>query len=601
MSNKDPLQEYLNNFTLKQVKLLCRYFNIPPTNTQNNMIKSLIAIENISKQSIQTFIDRVKIGKFIAYFRLSDDTIHYSPSNDTFDYSKSLLNDCDYCECCKKCYDVYYDDNLFWDSTSQVIYSDKRIFCKYLSKFTISKLKILCYSLNISGCGTKEKIINKIINESNREEIETIINTNINNKFIIYCYGYLFDQGEYCAEAESHYFYTNDKYDGFCHLCKKHCSFSKEYNLFFNEENDKCKNDGLQKCLNNFTVNKLTILCGILSISYNGNKKSMVSTIIEDSFFEQYLDFDFDEKIIREKYYKLTEWLNKLTITDLRVLCDSIEVMCDKEILINNIIAYKFPKSELNADNNIINNTITIQELNDNNTIIKQKNTKEKIPATIRNIVWNKYIGSDNKKGKCNCCSFEDISFANFHCGHIISEKNGGQLIVENLRPICGHCNSSIGTKNMEEFMEKYGVDKLISCNKIEENINDNKYNNVPEDIKSIVWIKYACNTKNKKCFVCNDIDLTKQTFNCGFLKPYNNNISNDISNFRPICVDCYGLTKDCGITMFMESHELINGESTNSAMNYVDLLGMDKIQIESNNDQFNDFTWKTLTPIIIN
>ena len=94
-------------------------------------------------------------------------------------------------------------------------------------------------------------------------------------------------------------------------------------------------------------------------------------------------------------------------------------------------------------------------------------NKKEKIPATVRNIVWNTYIGPNKKKGNCLCCSQEDISYANFHCGHIISEKKGGKVTIDNLRPICSHCNTSIGTQNMEEFIEKYGIKKNPNWNGI--------------------------------------------------------------------------------------------------------------------------------------
>ena len=41
-----------------------------------------------------------------------------------------------------------------------------------------------------------------------------------------------------------------------------------------------------------------------------------------------------------------------------------------------------------------------------------------------------------------------------FNCGHIIAEANGGETIVSNLKPKCQNCNSSMGTKNMENFMK---------------------------------------------------------------------------------------------------------------------------------------------------
>lgn len=88
-----------------------------------------------------------------------------------------------------------------------------------------------------------------------------------------------------------------------------------------------------------------------------------------------------------------------------------------------------------------------------------KKKAKEKIPATVRNLVWLKFIG-DKNQGNCLCCSEEIISRANFQCGHIIAEKNGGEVTVDNLRPICGSCNGSMGTQNMEDFIKKHKIPK---------------------------------------------------------------------------------------------------------------------------------------------
>ncbi len=56
----------------------------------------------------------------------------------------------------------------------------------------------------------------------------------------------------------------------------------------------------------------------------------------------------------------------------------------------------------------------------------------------------------------------ENISVKNFDCGHIISEKNGGIVSLDNLKPICRLCNSSMSTNNMDDFIKKYGFDKNI-------------------------------------------------------------------------------------------------------------------------------------------
>ena len=41
-----------------------------------------------------------------------------------------------------------------------------------------------------------------------------------------------------------------------------------------------------------------------------------------------------------------------------------------------------------------------------------------------------------------------------FNYGHIIAETNGCETIIYNLKPICQNCNSSMGTKNMDDFIK---------------------------------------------------------------------------------------------------------------------------------------------------
>ena len=83
---------------------------------------------------------------------------------------------------------------------------------------------------------------------------------------------------------------------------------------------------------------------------------------------------------------------------------------------------------------------------------------KRSIPKHIRTLVWNKYIGADNANAKCISCKEERIDCRNFHCGHVLSEAKGGDLTITNLRPICSHCNLSMGTRSMNEFtLEFFG------------------------------------------------------------------------------------------------------------------------------------------------
>ena len=92
----------------------------------------------------------------------------------------------------------------------------------------------------------------------------------------------------------------------------------------------------------------------------------------------------------------------------------------------------------------------------------KVKKPKEKIPVSVKNTLWSLHF-PNVLEGKCKCCQTETITRNNFDCGHIISEKNGGEIKLENLKPICRSCNSSMGVMNMNEYMKKYGFDKIAN------------------------------------------------------------------------------------------------------------------------------------------
>jgi hypothetical protein len=91
-----------------------------------------------------------------------------------------------------------------------------------------------------------------------------------------------------------------------------------------------------------------------------------------------------------------------------------------------------------------------------NDTIVKECEVKKKIQisAAMKKLVWNKHIGEEIGKSKCLCCKSTYITQLSFHCGHIVAESKGGNTIVSNLMPICQNCNSSMGSKNMNDFMK---------------------------------------------------------------------------------------------------------------------------------------------------
>ena len=97
-----------------------------------------------------------------------------------------------------------------------------------------------------------------------------------------------------------------------------------------------------------------------------------------------------------------------------------------------------------------------ITDFYENKHLHEKSKKKKAIPATIKKLVWNTHIGEDTGKAKCLCCKTTDITQLSFNCGHIIAEARGGELIVSNLKPICQNCNSSMGTKNMDDFMKGF-------------------------------------------------------------------------------------------------------------------------------------------------
>jgi len=83
---------------------------------------------------------------------------------------------------------------------------------------------------------------------------------------------------------------------------------------------------------------------------------------------------------------------------------------------------------------------------------------KKNIPKILKDLTWAKWVGDHIAKTKCLCCGVNDIKMNSFHCGHVISEADGGPTTVENLRPICATCNLSMRTQNMVKFKQQHGL-----------------------------------------------------------------------------------------------------------------------------------------------
>ena len=96
----------------------------------------------------------------------------------------------------------------------------------------------------------------------------------------------------------------------------------------------------------------------------------------------------------------------------------------------------------------------------------KQKlKRKLKIPRALREQVWLKNFGKIYEK-KCliDWCQ-NIITVFDFHVGHNIPESKGGPTTIENLKPICARCNTSMSNNYSIQDWSKMGKDSATkSC-----------------------------------------------------------------------------------------------------------------------------------------
>ncbi len=84
---------------------------------------------------------------------------------------------------------------------------------------------------------------------------------------------------------------------------------------------------------------------------------------------------------------------------------------------------------------------------------------RRNIPKKIRGEVWKQYFNTSTS-GSCYCCKTPLDAFGDWHAGHILSRSEGGTDTQGNLRPICGSCNLSMGTENMDAFKNRCYPDR---------------------------------------------------------------------------------------------------------------------------------------------
>ena len=169
-------------------------------------------------------------------------------------------------------------------------------------------------------------------------------------------------------------------------------------------------------------------------------------------FMQNYLRFENSEELINviEDYNINHSKQNKDDYKDKSISNKMFNNACETNFYLG---LYKY---DIEQDYGYLWSKNIIEYKCPNVNIIKKKkqNGKAKIKKALRTNVWNTYIGDKIRETKCKICNNYKIDTFNYECGHIIAEANGGSIDLDNLLPICGECNKSMGTEDMDLFVK---------------------------------------------------------------------------------------------------------------------------------------------------
>ena len=180
--------------------------------------------------------------------------------------------------------------------------------------------------------------------------------------------------------------------------------------------------------------------------------EEFIEKLIEKGFFD--LEMCFDAKKAFEYLKKKNDEYYKLYNYDIHLIQNRTNFYVDEIKCINSskiILSLK--------QNNFID---WLMDPINNKPIHKNKRgNKKQISNYKKKKVWINEFGENSliANRPTRICP---ISFCNnkliwgikngWHCGHIISEHNGGETEPNNLKPICPDCNSSMGHQNWVDY-----------------------------------------------------------------------------------------------------------------------------------------------------
>lgn len=247
----------------------------------------------------------------------------------------------------------------------------------------------------------------------------------------------------------------DNKYEGELHFCWYKFTDEKDMRELFNSINkDSTKNQWFINC-NDFKQIIITEFNKQLKLYYKNyfaktkTTKGKLYTIEEFTENLNKINFFNKENYTGIDYYKIIKNKNKEFFDN----CNYKD-----QFKINKSSFYKDEYKNIEAEVILfLKNNNFFDWLQNNITPIHKfvKGNKQKIPSKLRENLWRHIYGEKNiEECPISFCNniLDNLKKNGWDAGHIISEYNGGKLILDNLKPICKSCNCSMGSKNWNEY-----------------------------------------------------------------------------------------------------------------------------------------------------
>lgn len=169
-------------------------------------------------------------------------------------------------------------------------------------------------------------------------------------------------------------------------------------------------------------------------------------------FNDKYKVWAWDNKILNDFVNTLTH-VQKGRFRDLYSVSPTTYYKC----------AYQNPEYRIGSDDKWLFDRL-VSHLDKVIDKDERPSKSDRMTKNLRHKVWEQFNGR-LLDGKCFSCD-GNITFENFHAGHVISKKEGGTKTLENLRPLCQSCNCSMGSEHMYDYIRRNkfkGVKNLTS------------------------------------------------------------------------------------------------------------------------------------------